>query len=63
MENKPEIIEIIVKKDKLNGEECYRWAWKESVDKKVFGYSKSIADIEESAQRMFPNNTIRLSIL
>lgn len=63
MKNKREIIEIIVKKDKLNGNECYRWAWKESADKKVFGYSKSIADIEESAQRMFPNNTIQLNIL
>ena len=63
MKNKRETIEIFVKKDKLNGDECYRWAWKESADKKVYGYSKSIADIEERAQRMFPNNKIQLSIL
>ena len=63
MNKNNETVEIRVQKSKLNGNECYRWAWKESADKKVFGYSKSIADIEESAQRMFPNNTIQLNIL
>ena len=53
-------ITIYIKKSKLSGLDGYCWAWKESLDKRVFGWASSIENVCKKAKRMFPNKNLVL---
>lgn len=62
MKTSKDSIKIVAEKNKLNGKDGYRWAWKESADKKVYGIATSIDEITRRAKRMFPDMDIELSV-
>lgn len=54
-------VEIFVKENEpKHGRSKYRWAWKESADKKVFGGASTIAEIKRRSARVFPDSEIVL---
>jgi hypothetical protein len=57
-------IEIYCLKSKVaDGREGWDWAWQDSLEKKVFGWSPSLENIKKRATRMFPNHQIQLNVL
>lgn len=57
-------IEILIKENGFNNDKRrYRWAWKESAEKNVFGIASTINEIKIRSQRMFPNHEIELLFL
>lgn len=57
-------VEIFVKENEPNcGRRRYRWAWKESAEKKVFGCAATIEEIKRRSARMFPDSEIVLLYL
>jgi hypothetical protein len=55
--------EIYIMKSKINDTIGFCWAWKESFDKNVFGFSLCVDDIYKRANKMFPNTSIILKFL
>lgn len=54
-------VEILVKKNDSDlGQSKYRWAWRESAEKNVFGVASTLEEIEIRAKRMFPDKEIVL---
>lgn len=57
-------IEIFVQENEPKpGRSRYRWAWKESAEKNVFGGASSLEEIKTRAARMFPDKEIVLLLL
>jgi hypothetical protein len=56
-------MKIFCKKSKTQGKDGYAWAWKESMDKNVWGWNPTLDEIKEMAFRIFPNTTIELIFL
>lgn len=53
-------ITIYITKSTLRGLDGYCWAWKESFDKRIFGWTSSIENVCKKAKRMFPNKKLIL---
>lgn len=56
-------MEIYYKKDSVQGDKGFCWAWKESMEQKVWGFAKTLEEIKRRASRMFPKETIELICL
>lgn len=59
VEQKTEV-EIYVQKSMSHGEIGFIWAFKESYEKKIFGWAASLDEVERRARRMFPVRNIKL---
>lgn len=53
-------VEIYVQKSMSHGKNGFIWAFKESYEKKVFGWAASLDEVERRARKMFPVRNIKL---